>query len=291
VAAAASGRIPLVVSLHGSDVFVAERHAAARTVARWTFGRAQRVTACSEDLRERAIVLGLTADRSETIPYGVDAGRFAPNPAVRSAVRTQLGIAADDPLVFTAGRLVRKKGFEFLIDATAILARRWPALVCAIGGGGDLKRELEARARALGVADRVRFLGVLAQDAVADHLAAADVAVVPSVHDTSGNVDGLPNVVLEALASGTPLVASRVGGIPSVVTDGRTGLLVPERNVEALAAAMDHLLGDAGLRDQIGQEARSEAVRLRSWERVSERFEAAYRAARESSVARRTGHR
>jgi glycosyltransferase involved in cell wall biosynthesis len=291
VAAAAAGRLPLVVSLHGSDVYVAERHAAARTVARWTFGRAERVTACSEDLRERAIALGLTADRSETIPYGVDAGRFAPNPAVRSAVRAQLAVGADDPLVFTAGRLVRKKGFEFLIDAAAILARRWPALVCAVGGGGDLERELAARARAQGVGDRVRFLGVLAQNAVADHLAAADVVVVPSVHDTSGNVDGLPNVVLEALASGTPLVASAVGGIPAVVADGRTGFLVPERDVEALAGAIDRLLGDGTLRERIGREARSEAVKLRNWERVAERFEAVYRAARESSVARRTRNR
>jgi glycosyltransferase involved in cell wall biosynthesis len=290
VAAAPAGRQPLVVSLHGSDVFVAERHAIARIVARWTFGRAGRVTACSEDLRERAVTLGLAADRSETVPYGVDAGRFAPNPAARAAVRARLGVGADDPVLFTAGRLVRKKGFEFLIDATAVLTRRWPTLVCVIGGGGDLDRELAARATAQGVGDRLRFLGVLAQDAVADHLAAADVAVVPSVHDASGNVDGLPNVVLEALASGTPLVASTVGGIPAVVADGRTGLLVPERDVEALAGAVGRLLGDAALRDRIGREARGEAVRLRSWERVAERFEAAYRLARQSAPAGSTGN-
>jgi len=288
VAAAAAGRRPLVVSLHGSDVYVAERHAVARAAARWTFGRAGRVTACSEDLRERAVALGLDARRSETVPYGVDAARFAPNPSARAAVRARLGVGPDDPVVFTAGRLVRKKGFEFLIDAMAVLARRRPTLTCVVAGGGDLDRELAARARAQEVGDRVRFPGVLAQDAVADHLAAADVAVVPSVHDASGNVDGLPNIVLEALASGTPLVASTVGGIPAVVADDRTGLLVPEQNVEALAAAIDRLLNDAGLRDRIGREARSEAVRLRTWGHVAERFEAAYRAARELTVTGRT---
>ena len=281
IAAAAAGRrLPLVISLHGSDVYVAERHAIAGAVARAAFHRAGWVTACSEDLRTRAHVLGASPDRSETVPYGVDARRFAPNPAARAAVRERMGLTASDPVVFTAGRFVRKKGFEYLIDATALLAARWPALVCVIGGGGDLDEELKTRAAARGVIDRVRFVGVLGQDEVAEHLAAADVVVVPSVRDASGNVDGLPNVVMEALASGTPLVATTAGGIPAVVTDGATGLLVPERNSEALAAAVDRLLNDAGMRGRIGRDARSEAIRLRSWERVAERFEDAYRSAR-----------
>src|SRR5204862_8283389 len=102
-------------------------------------------------------------------------------------------------LLFAAGRLVRKKGFEYLIDALRSVDGR---AQLAIAGAGDLDVELRARAAAAGVADRVRFLGDVRQDAVAEWLAAADVAIVPSVRDDSGNVDGLPNTVLEALASG-----------------------------------------------------------------------------------------
>ncbi|HOG27732.1 MAG TPA: glycosyltransferase family 4 protein [Vicinamibacterales bacterium] len=276
VAAAAAGRLPVVISLHGSDVFVAERHAVARRAARAALGRADALTACSDDLRDRAIAIGADPARSETIPYGVDVERFRPDAARRAETRRAMGADADDPVLFTAGRLVRKKGFGDLIDAVGLLATRWPRLRLVIGGGGDLDAELRERARRLGVADRVEFAGVLAQDEVAARLAAADVAVVPSVHDEAGNVDGLPNTVMEALASGTPLVATRVGGIPSVVAHGRTGWLVPERDASALANALDRLLADPASRAGLGAAARAEALASHTWARVAERFEAVY---------------
>lgn len=280
IAAAAAGQLPLVVSLHGSDVYVAERHGPARAVARAVFRRAGWVTACSDDLRERAIGLGAPRDRTETVPYGVDASRFAPDLGARAAVRGLLGVGADDPVLFAAGRFVRKKGFEFLIDAFALLAERWPTLVLVLGGGGDLDGALRSRAAARGLGTRVRFPGVLGHDEVARYLAAADIAIVPSVHDEAGNVDGLPNVVMEALASSTPLVATTAGGIPSVVEDGDTGRLVPERDAPALAEAVDSLLADPASRARLGARARRRAVESWSWEKVAERLESAYRAAR-----------
>ena len=278
--ALAAPRLPLVVSLHGSDVYVAERHAMVGRAARWVFGRAGFVTACSDDLRERAIRLGAARDRSETIPYGVDADRFRPDPAARAARRAAAGLGPDDPVLFTAGRFVRKKGFEYLVDAAAELSQRFPTLRLIMGGGGDLGGELRARAAALGVGDRVSFPGVLGHAEVAEWLAAADVAVVPSVRDDSGNVDGLPNVVMEALASGTPLVATRAGGIGAVTEDGRSALLVAERDGAALASAIGRLLVEPGLRASIGAEARRAALERHGWDRVAGRFEAAYRDAR-----------
>ena len=189
IAAAAAPDRPLVVSLHGSDVFVAERTAPARIAARRVFGRAGAVTACSADLAERAVRLGAAPDRIEVVPYGVDTRRFSPDPAARAARRRAIGVAG--PLVAAAGRLVHKKGFEYLIDALPLMASTPPA-VLAIAGTGDLEAELRARAAAAGVADRVRFLGNVTQDEVGAWFASADVAVVPSVRDDSGNVDGLP---------------------------------------------------------------------------------------------------
>jgi glycosyltransferase involved in cell wall biosynthesis len=274
-ASAAAGR-PVVISLHGSDVFVAERYCLARIAARRALRRAQRITACSEDLRMRAIALGAPADRIDVVPYGVDPSRFRPDASAREATRARLGLAQDDPLLFAVGRLVRKKGFEYLIDATAQLAKRWPRLHLVIAGSGDLQGELRARADSAGIGDRVRLPGVINQHEVPAWLAAADVAVVPSVHDDAGNVDGLPNVVLEALASGTALVATRVGGISSVARDGETALLVAERSPGELAHAVERLLTDAQVRRRIGTAAREEAARERGWDRVAERFEAAY---------------
>lgn len=276
VVAEAAGGLPVVISLHGSDVYVAERHAVATAVSRRALSRADWVTACSDDLRDRTIRLGADPARIETVPYGVDAHRFRPDADARARVRAALGLGPDDLVWFTAGRFVSKKGFEFLIDALGQLAPRWPAARLVLAGGGDLDAALRARARDRGVADRVVFPGVLAQGDVGSYLAASDIAVVPSVHDEQGNVDGLPNTVMESLASGTPLVASRVAGIPSVVTDGETGLLVPERDVPALGGALERLMGDAGLRAMLGGRARAYVQSEHSWARVAERFEVAY---------------
>jgi glycosyltransferase involved in cell wall biosynthesis len=107
-------------------------------------------------------------------------------------------------------------------------------------------------------------------------LSAADVVAVPSVRDDDGNVDGLPNVVMETLASGTPLVSTTAGGIGSVVQHGRTGLLVPERDARALASAIETLLEDEHLRERIGQAARREACERYTWDRFAQRLEAVF---------------
>jgi len=287
VVAAAGRGLPVVVSLHGSDVYVAERHAFARAAARAALRRLDGLTACSDDLRDRAIALGADAERARTIPYGVDAQRFRPDAALRAEGRAAMRAGPDDLVLFTAGRFVRKKGFEYLIDAAARLAPRWPALRLVIGGGGDLDAELRARVLERGIADRVRFPGVLAQDAVASHLAGADIVVVPSVRDEAGNVDGLPNTVMEGLASATPVVATRVGGIPSVVEHGRTGWLVAERDAGALEAALDHLLAHPLARAGIGSAARADVLRRRTWAAVAEAFEQVY----DRAAARADGRR
>jgi glycosyltransferase involved in cell wall biosynthesis len=274
-AALAAPGLPLVVSLHGSDVFVAERVPPARAAARFAFARAGVITACSEDLGRRAVALGADPGRVEVVPYGVDVERFRPDPAWREDCRAKLGLDPGVPLIFAAGRLVRKKGFEYLIDAVGILAaNRSAALV--IGGEGDLGEELRRRARAAAPADAVRFLGNLSQDDVAQYLAAADVAVVPSVRDDAGNVDGLPNVVMETLASGTPLVTTGAGGIGAVASDGHTALVVPERDATALAGAIRRLLDDPDLRRSIGAAGRAAAAARFGWDRTAERFESAY---------------
>ncbi len=281
IAAYAAGGRPLVVSLHGSDVFVAEKHALVGRIAHQVFAQAGFVTACSADLRDRALRLGARAERSEVVPYGVDTAQFAPLPSRpdRDAARAALSVAAEAELVFAVGRLVRKKGFEYLIDAVARLAPSRPRLVAVIAGAGDLDAELRARAASRGVADRVRFPGLLPHDRTAAAMAAADIVAVPSVRDDAGNVDGLPNVVLEALATATPVVATPAGGIGAVLDDGTNGRLVPERDASALAAAIADLLDAPEAARAMGDAARARVIARHGWAHVAERFEAAYDAA------------
>ena len=274
-AAAAAPGLPLVISLHGSDVYVAETVASARVAARQAFRRAGFVTACSADLARRAVALGAAPERIETVPYGVDVERFRPDLQVRRTQRQELAVDEGTPLVVAAGRLVRKKGFEYLIEAMA----RLPAAVLAVAGDGTLAGDLRERARAAGVADRVRFLGNLTQDRVGALLSAADVVCIPSVRDDSGNVDGLPNVLMEALASGTPVVTTAAGGILSVVDDGVTAFVVPERDSAAIAACIGHIIENPALGRQIGVAARRLVDERFGWGRAAERFEAAYASA------------
>ncbi len=276
IASWASGARPLAISLHGSDVFIAERHGATRAVTRRVLARAGAIIACSDDLRERAVALGADPARAETIAYGVDTARFAPDASARAHVRAEAGLSPDDEVVLGVGRFVSKKGFEYLIDAVGLLAGRRPALRLVLAGWGDLERDLRARVARLGLEQRVRFPGLVARDAVPGWLAAADVVAVPSIRDEAGNVDGLPNVALEALASATPVVATRAGGLGAVIENERTGLLVPERNAASLADACDRLLADRQLGARIGSAARAMMESTGRWSHVAARIEAAY---------------
>jgi len=269
---ARSHAIPAVVSLHGSDVFVAEQLAPAGWLARAAFAGAGAITACSRDLHERALRLGAPAGRTRTLPYGVDVAAFV-SQADASSMRERLGAQPDELLVLAFGRLVEKKGFRHLIEAVAPVA----GVRVAIAGHGDLRGELEALAREL--RSPVVFTGALEREAMAAALRAADVAVVPSVVDRAGNVDGLPNALLEAMAAGRAVVASSVAGIPDVVTDGKDGLLTPAREVGALRAALVRLRDDAALRERLGRAARSTVAETLSWDAAARSLEDCYRQA------------
>ncbi len=285
-AAAAGGRLPIVISLHGSDVFFAERNRVARIAARAAFRRAGWVTACSRNLHDRAVALGADATRTEILPYGVDVDRFAPDREARRRVRAAHGLANDEEVVLAVGRLVRKKGFEYLIEAMARLAPRRPKLRLVMAGGGDLDAELRALAADRSVSGRIIWLGAIPHSDVAAWLSAADVVAAPSIVDRAGNVDGLPNTILEALATGTPVIATHAGGIASVAVDRETALVVPERDADRLAGAIDELLSNAGLRAAIGGAARERMQREHTWDRVAEHFETAYDLATEHAYSR-----
>lgn len=259
----------LVISLHGSDVFVAERLAPARMLARNALRRAGAVTACSADLHRRVLRLGAPARRTRTVPYGVDVHAFAPRPSSPDR-RRQLGVAEDCFLVLAFGRLVEKKGFAYLVEAAA----RTGGVEVVIAGEGDLRAELQEKARALRAP--VRLVGALDREAMAGALAEADAVVVPSIVDRAGNVDGLPNALLEAMASGRAVVATDVGGIPDVLSDDVNGLLVPPRDAGALARALRRLAREPETRERLGAEARRRAVQALSWEAAARRFEECY---------------
>lgn len=267
--------LPLVVSLHGSDVFLAEQTAPTAWAARWAAQQAATITSCSGDLGARLAAVGAPPERITVVPYGVDADAFQPG-ADGTAIRARLKIAPDQPVIFTLGRMVFKKGFDVLLNAMPEVIAHHPRAILVLGGYGDLRESLEHQAVRLGIADRIRFPGMIGHDDVPAFFSMADVAVFPSIHDQRGNVDGLPNVLLEAMSIGRPIVASRVAGIPQVIDDGVQGLLTPEGNVAALAAALKRVLSDSRLATTLGTAARRRVEHELRWSHIAARFEAVY---------------
>ncbi len=276
VAAAAGGRTPLAIGLHGSDVFLAEKRGV-RTLARWALSRARLLTGCSPELVERVRALGFPAERSRVIPYGVDVEAFSPSPERRPLWRRRLGIPEGAPLLLGVGRMATKKGFQILIEILPALLGEHPELGVVLAGGGDLLERFRAAARPWG--ERVHLPGPVLRDTLPDLYRAADLFVLPAVHDAKGNVDGLPNVILEAMASGLPVVASGISGIPLAVEEGRTGRLVPEGDPGALLAALRGLLADPAAARSMGEGGRRKAVAELTWDAVAAHYREGYRAA------------
>jgi colanic acid/amylovoran biosynthesis glycosyltransferase len=264
-----------IVRDRGIDLLHAHFASAATTVARIAAaltGVPFTLTAHAKDIFHDSVdpaVLGpnLTAARAVVTVSDFNAAhlrRLAPRAAVRR-VYNGLHLPAfafgdpqqRPPHVVAVGRLVEKKGFADLVDACALLRDRGVRFSCSIAGDGPLRPDLERRIAARGVGDRVRLLGPLAQDEVRALVAGAAAFAAPCVVAADGNRDGLPTVLLEAMALGTPCVSTPVTGIPEAVRDGETGLLVPEHDPGALASALERLCRDAALRSRLARAARA----------------------------------
>ena len=204
------------------------------------------VTTCT-DANRRFLVdqLGLDEDKVHLCRHGVDLQRF-----------TSIERAPLPGRILSIGRLVPKKGFDVLVRASGELHRRGVSFQAHVIGGGDLRPELEELAGLEGVADRIRFFGSRPQADLLQEFAEAEAFALAPVIMENGDRDGIPNVLLEALASGIPVIASAVSGIPEIIIEGVTGRLVPERRPDLLASVLADVLADADQRDRLAASGR-----------------------------------
>lgn len=229
---------------------------------------AYRVVGVSSHTSENLVRYERISPRKLTvIPNGID-GSHADRPVDVAAKRRDLGIAASGPVIGVGARLMEQKGIEFLLRAMPALLARFPDLTLVVAGEGPLAESLKGLAADLGVADHVRFAGVRLD--LAELLHVFDVFVLPSVWE------GLPMVILEALAAGCPVVASDVGGVGTAVEDGVNGALVPPRDPNALAAAVARLLTSPALRARFGEAGRRVFRERFSASAMARRYEALY---------------
>ena len=277
---------PLVVTFHalgrvrllhqaGADAFPPERLAIEdRAVA-----DADRIIAeCPQDVADLVAHYDADPARLATIPCGYDPAEFAPLP--RAAARARLGLPTDGPVLLQLGRMVPRKGVDNVIQALARLRRDHGVAARLLVVGGDSPTpdpaltpeigRLQALAHAEGVADQVDFIGARGRDALRPYYAAADVFVTTPWYEPFGITP------VEAMACGTPVVGSAVGGIKDTVVDGVTGHLVPPRDPIALADRLAAMLADPGRLRELGRQARRRARERYTWAAIARRIAAVY---------------
>jgi glycosyltransferase involved in cell wall biosynthesis len=215
------------------------------------FRRADAVVAVSGAAAERLAELArIPRQAVRVLPNGIDLAAFdGCGPGVGAAARRAIGVAPADAVVLVPAVLREGKGHDVLLDAVPALLARVPSARVVVVGGGEREEELRVRARPLG--DAVRFLGP--RPDMRELLAASDVVALPSL------AEALPTALMEAAAAGRPVVATRVGGVPEVVAEGRSGILVPPRDPDALAEALAALLADPARARGYGEFARQRA--------------------------------
>lgn len=241
------------ITAHAKDIYHQEVD---RDVLRWKIDNAGFVVTVTDYnlryLREMVVDIPGAAEKVVRVYNGVDMSRFS---AAEAATHSR-------PLLVSVGRLVEKKGFGVLVESCGLLRDRGYEFDCEIIGGGEQEQELRARIAELGLADRVSLAGTMTTEEVGERLRAATAVALPCVVSKDGNVDALPTVLLEAMATARPLVSTELSGIPEIISDGDNGFLVEPGDVAGLADAIARLLDDPDMAEQMGRAGRERAERL-----------------------------
>jgi teichuronic acid biosynthesis glycosyltransferase TuaC len=253
-------RLPVAVSARGTDVNLYPSFRLIRPMLRWTLAHAAGAIAVSADLKNKMIALGIPEANIQVISNGVDTERFQLRDA--KSARKQLGLPEEGLIAISVGSLIESKGHHLLIGAVAELAHASPRLRLYIIGEGGYRSSLEQLVREKKLQNRVFLSGNRPNEELSLWFSAADLSCLLSSRE------GWPNVVSEALACGTPVLATRAGGIPEIISSSELGMFV-ERNVQSIAVGLERALTKAWNRAEIARHSRS-----RSWDTVAAELEA-----------------
>ncbi|RKN34856.1 glycosyltransferase family 1 protein [Micromonospora musae] len=271
--------LPLVTTIHATEAgrhqgwLPEEMNRTIHGVEHWLSNSSTRVIACSGYMRDQvATLFDVPTGQIDVVPNGVDDRAWRARPRAVASARARF--AADGPLVGYAGRLVYEKGVQHLVHAVPYLRERHPGLRVVIAGDGPYRDELEEETRRLALGSTVRFTGFLDTTQLPAMLGATDATVVPSLYEPFGMV------ALEAAAAGAPLAVAATGGLAEIVEPGVTGVTFPHSDPDALAGAVDRLLGDEVFARRVAREARSMVGRRYSWAAIAARTVGSYLGAR-----------
>jgi len=236
--------LPLVTSFHGMDVSRLPRHFLYKKALLKLFKEGQLFLTRSFSMKEDVIKLGCPSEKIVVHYGGVDVKKFIPTKKKNSKK------------ILMCGRMVEKKGFSYGILAFSKILKKHPDAKLIIIGDGKLRKNLEILVKKLKIEDKVKFLGFLSHERVKKIMQEVNIFLSPNVTAKNKDKEGIPNVIKEAMATGLPVLSTYHAGIPELVVNGKTGFLVEEKDVKAMADKLDYLLSSPDLQDKMGKEGR-----------------------------------
>ncbi len=233
---------PIVITLYGAELWPAikKNSRLMMWLIKYAINNADKVVGISDATCNAGVTISGRKD-IEILPDGIDTESFNPNVNGRG-IRMKYGLADSYHMIFSSGRMVERKGFRYLIEAMPYVLEKFPDTKLIIGGDGPERKNLEHIAKKLGISEKVIFPGFIPDEDFPKYIKAADVFVLPSIVDSSGDTEGSATILLEAMACGTPVVGTKVGGVPYAIKDGVGGFLVDEKNPYQLAEKIINLL-------------------------------------------------
>ena len=237
---------PVLVTIRGSDLNMIPKKGIVRKIARKIFLDADRIITVGDLLRNKIVDMRINPNKVFVIPNGVDMNMFRYRN--KAEMRKQLDLPPKQKIILYIGYLLKAKGIEFLLNAMPDIIKENNALLVLIGYG-PYEQELRKQVKRLGIEKNILFKGKVSHKEINHYLNASDLFILPSL------TEGRPNVILEAMASEIPVIATTVGGIPELIDDGETGFLIPPRNTDAIVERVNMLLRKKGLAQTIGKNA------------------------------------
>lgn len=234
-------RIPFTVTIPGSDIYLGGKNLLFRSMIAFAAKRAFFVLSDNSHYLNQLTDLGINPKRTSIIVYGADARKFTPMPKDKKILK-KLGFKSNNQIILGVGRLVAKKGFIYLIRAMPSVFEKFPKARLIIVGDGEQKSSIKSEINILGISDKVFLVGTVSYDDLAKYYNLGNVFVMPSIRDEQGNIDASPVAMMEAMACGTPVVATKFSGSKKLIVEGKTGFLVQEKNSKSITRAIIKLL-------------------------------------------------
>ncbi|MGF7117965.1 glycosyltransferase family 4 protein [Methanobacterium oryzae] len=255
-------RIPYINTIHGEEVYLSKRYHTLFAL-KWLVNNSTKTITNSSATMNSCLEAGLDKEKFGIIPFGVDIDFYRPLKTNKNE---------DVFYILSVGYLIERKGFEYLIKAIQNVLHKQNNVQLTIVGSGPLEKKLKSLIKGLNLQNNVKIMKNISDYELLQLYNSSDLFVLPSIVDSQGNTEGLGVVLLEAMACKLPVIGSDIGGIPDIIQNNKTGLLVPEKDISRLSKDIIQLIENKDLRDNLASNGYNRVIDEFSWEKIAKKY-------------------